>query len=392
MITPEDALSRLLALADRVAVETVPLAQAAGRWTAHQVFAHRTQPAHDLSAMDGYAIQSAHLDGPWKVVGESAAGKAFGQTVGLHQAVRIFTGAPLPENTDTILVQEDVARDGDDIRWTGDGSPRALQHVRLRGADFVQGQMLLDRGLRLTSARIALVAIGGHHVIPVRRRVKIALVSTGNELIATGEAARSDHHIPASNAIMIAAMLGDLPVEVTDFGIVRDDRATLSKVLLEASGHDVIVSTGGASVGDHDLVHPALLDAGAQMAFWKVAMRPGKPIMAGTLGKAVVLGLPGNPVSAFVTATLFAKPLIAHLSGASADQWPQIAVPLGASLPAVGIRTDFVRARSSEGRAFPLDGDSGMLVPLAQADMLIIRPAGTPAAAIGSSVRAILLA
>ena len=391
MITPDAALLRLLTLAAPVDTETLPLIEAAGRWAAAPVLALRTQPAHDLSAMDGYAIRHADMPGPWRVTSESAAGAPFAGMVGAGEAIRIFTGAAIPDGADSVIIQEDVTRDGETLTLTTDGPGHQGAHVRRTGSDFTAGQTLIEAGDPLTPARIGLAAIGGYAALPVRRRVRVALISTGDELVPIGTDPGPDH-LPSSNAIMLAAMMGSLPVEMTDFGIVPDDRAALASVFAEAADHDIIVTTGGASVGDHDLVQPALVDAGATIDFWKIAMRPGKPLMAGRLGKAVALGLPGNPVSAFVTATLFLKPLVAHLSGASIAAPPTLAARLATVLPVVGIRTDYIRAQWIDGAIAPLRGDSGMLVPLASATALIVRPAGSPPAATGDDVRVIILA
>ena len=391
MIAPDEALARLIALAGPVDVETLPLIEAAGRWTAEPVTALRTQPARDLSAMDGYAIRYADVPGPWRVVGESAAGSPYSDTVGAHEATRIFTGAALPRGTDSVVIQEDVTRDGDALTLGGDGPEHQGAHVRRAGSDFAAGQILIEAGERLTPARIGLAAIGGHATLPVRRRLRVAIISAGDELVPPGTDAGLDR-LPASNGIMLAAMLGALPVEIVDFGIVPDDRAALSDVFTQARDCDIIVTTGGASVGDHDLVQPALVDAGAAIDFWKIAMRPGKPLMAGRLGTAVALGLPGNPVSAFVTATLFLKPLIAHLSGAHDAAPSTLTATLGTDMPAVAIRTDYVRAIWIGGAISPLGGDSGMLVPLAAATALIVRPAGSPPARAGDTVTIIALA
>jgi molybdopterin molybdotransferase len=390
VITPDEALGRILALATPVKIEVCPLINATGRWTAAPVLARRTQPARDLSAMDGYAIRWAERAGPWQIVGESAAGAPFNGAVGPGDAVRIFTGAALPDGADSIIIQEDVARDADRVTRRGDGPHAAGAHIRRAGADFSTGQTLVASGDRLTPARIGLAAIGGRATLAVRRRIRLAIISTGDELAPIGADAGMDH-LPASNAAMIAAMLADMPVDVTDLGIIRDDCAALAAAFAQAADYDVMVSTGGVSVGDHDLVRPALIHAGATIDFWKIAMRPGKPLMAGRLGNAVALGLPGNPVSAFVTATLFLKPLIAHLSGAADPAPPTMTARLASALPAVDVRTDYVRARWEDGALAPLTGDSGMLVPLAVATALIIRPGGSPPASKGDDVTALML-
>jgi molybdopterin molybdotransferase len=385
VITPDEALARLLMLKGPVPIEHVPVADATNRWTAESVTARRTQPARDLSAMDGYAV--AHGPGPWTVIGESAAGAPYQGRVAPGEAVRIFTGAALPNGTDTVIIQEDVVRTGDLIAATSTPD----QHIRRAGSDFTQGQFLIAAGSRMTPSRIALAVMGGDATIAVRRRVRIALMSTGNELVPPGMDAGPDQ-LPASNAPMLASVLAALPCDVFDLGIIRDDFASLSDVYQKHDNYDVMVSTGGASVGDHDLVRPALTAAGATLDFWKVAMRPGKPLMAGTLGTTVMLGLPGNPVSAFVTATLFLKPLIAHLSGAADARQQVIVARLATPLPAVGERTDYVRALWDEGLIRPVGGDSGMIVPLASADALIVRWAGAAAAAAGDEVKMISLA
>ena len=390
MIAPAEALARLLALAKPVDIETVPLRDARHRFLAVPVVARRTQPSRHLSAMDGYAVRTADQAGPWRVVGQSAAGAPFDCSVGPSETVRIFTGAAIPDGADMVIVQEDVTRAGDRLKRNNEASDTSTLHIRRAGSDFTTGQILIDAGEPLTAARIGLAAMGGQARVAVRRRIRIAIISTGNELVPI-DAEPAPDRLPSSNAVMLGAMLGDLPVDVTDLGIIPDDRIALAAAFEGAADFDVIVSTGGASVGDHDLVQPALLDAGAAIDFWRIAMRPGKPMMAGRLGKAIVLGLPGNPVSAFVTATLFLKPLIAHLSGARSPEPRTICVRLAADMPAVGSRSDYVRAQWSDGAIMPLDGDSGMLVPLAAAQALIVRAAGSPRAAKGDDVEAIML-
>ena len=335
--------------------------------------------------MDGYAV--LHGAGPWRVIGESAAGAPFQAQVAAGEAVRIFTGAALPSGTDTVIIQEDVARTDDLIAATSASD----QHIRKAGSDFTRGQILIAAGCHLTPSRIALAVMGGHAQLAVRRRVRVALISTGNELVQPGIDAGPDR-LPASNAPMLASLLAHLPCDVTDLGIIPDDLASLSEIYQKHTDYDVMVSTGGASVGDHDLVRPALITAGATLDFWKVAMRPGKPLMAGTLGQTILLGLPGNPVSAFVTATLFLKPLIAQLSGAANPHPQSIIARLAAQLPAVGDRTDYVRAVWDNGAIRPLEGDSGMIVPLASAEVVIVRPAGSLPAVAGDDVMVISLA
>ena len=379
-----EAQRRLLARAMPMAEETCPLAEAAGRWAARDVAALRTQPASDLSSMDGYAIRFADLPGPWEVIGESAAGHGFGGGIGPGQALRIFTGAPLPPGADTVLVQEEAARDGSRLALAGEGPPHPGSSVRPRGLDFAQGDLLIRAGEAITPARIALAAIAGHAALPVRRKVRVALLSTGDELAPPGTPLGPDQ-IPETNRLLLAAQLAGLPVELIDLGILPDRQDVLEGAF-RALDCDLLVTTGGASVGDHDLVRPALEAAGAAIDFWKIALRPGKPMMAGRLGDAAVLGLPGNPVSAFVTATLFVRPLVARLAGA-ADPLPRTrTVTLGEPLPATGPRADYLRAELIDGHARAATiQDSSMLRTLARATCLIVRPAGAPEAKTGDS-------
>lgn len=379
-----EAQSRLLALGAPVAAETVPLAQSASRWAATDIHALRTQPSADLSAMDGYAIRFADMPGPWRVIGESAAGRAFAGEVNAGEAARIFTGAPVPAGADTVLVQEEAARDGDRLTLTGEGPPYQGRNIRRRGLDFNEGDLLIAAGQRLTPARLALAGVAGHAALPVHRKVRVALAATGDELVPAG-APIAGAQLPETNRLMLAAQLADLPVEIVDLGILPDHQPSL-EAAFRALDADVLVTTGGASVGDHDLVRPALEAAGATIHFWRIALRPGKPMMAGTLNGAVVIGLPGNPVSAFVTTQLFVRPLVASLSG-DADPLPRTRrVTLGEPLPENGGRTDYLRAELRDGRAYASTiQDSSMLRTLARATCLILRPPGAPAANPGDS-------
>ena len=391
LVPVAEAQARLFALADPVSTETLPIRQAAGRWAAADIAARRTQPVADLSAMDGYAIRFADLPGPWRVTGESAAGRPFAGTVATGEAVRIFTGAALPDGADTVLVQEEAAREGERLMLGGEGPAHRGRNVRARGLDFHDGDRLIAAGERLTPARIAVAATGGQGSLPVRRAVRVALAATGDELVPAGGPI-SGAQLPESNGVMLAAMLADLPVEIVDLGILPDRLDVLTEAFRSVEA-DLLVTTGGASVGDHDLVRPALLAAGGEIDFWRIALRPGKPMMAGRLGQALVLGLPGNPVSAFVTATLFVRPLIAHLAGA-ADPLPVTThALLGEDLPANGGRTDYLRARLEDGRAYASTiQDSSMLLTLARSTCLILRPAHAPAARAGESAEILVIA
>ncbi|QNA84273.1 molybdopterin molybdotransferase MoeA [Sphingomonas sp. So64.6b] len=386
-----EAQSRLFALAPRVSSETMPLRAAANRWAAADIVALRTQPTTDLSAMDGYAIRFADLPGPFTLVGESAAGRPFPGTVGANETARIFTGAAMPQGADTVMVQEEVARDGDIVTLAGEGPRRLGGNTRLKGLDFSTGDILVARGERLTPARIAVAATGGYGALQVGRPIRVAINATGDELTAPG-AAIDSAGLPESNGVMLAAMLADLPVEVIDLGILPD-RLDVMTAALSRVDADILVTTGGASVGDHDLVRPALEAAGGSIDFWRLALRPGKPMMAGRLRETVVLGLPGNPVSAFVTATLFLRPLIAAMSGA-ADPLPRTTpAMLGEALAANDHRQDFLRAETRDGRVFASTiQDSSMLRTLARADCLIVRAPHAPAAAAGEIVDTLRIA
>ncbi|RVT94972.1 molybdopterin molybdenumtransferase MoeA [Sphingomonas crocodyli] len=383
----------MLALASPLPVEQVSLIEAVGRYAAEPILARRTQPALPLSAMDGYAIRFAERPGPWTVIGESAAGGGLNRALAPGETARIFTGAPVPEGADAILIQEEATRDGDRLTMSGEGPKAVGEFVRPVGGDFAEGAALIAAGAPLNPAAIALAASGGHATLPVHRRPRVAILSTGDELVAPGEPTPGSL-LPASNGPMLAALLSALACAVADHGIVRDDLAAIREAFAKAAEtSDIIVTTGGASVGDHDLVLPALKAAGATIDFWKVAMKPGKPVMIARLGNAIVLGLPGNPVSAFVTATLFLKPLIAHLLG-SADPLPRaFAGTLAGPLPATGVRAEYPRARLIDGRVHPLIGqDSAGLSALAAADHLVVRPAHAPPALVGEQVELLSLA
>ncbi|WP_404709998.1 gephyrin-like molybdotransferase Glp [Sphingomonas sp. MMS24-J13] len=382
-----EAQARLLALARDLPIERAPFVEAIGRHAAEDIVAGRAQPAADLSAMDGYAIRFAELPGPWRVVGESRAGAGLDYALAPGEAARIFTGAPLPAGADTVLVQEEATRDGEVLRLSGEGPALKGYHVRAHGSDFAQGDILVAAGERLTPARIALAAMGGHGTVPVPRRPRITIISTGDELIRPGQPG-SGLALPASNGPMLAAMLAGLPAEVRDGGILPDRLDELTEGFAAAARDaDIIVTTGGASVGDHDLVRPALKAAGADMDFWRVRMRPGKPLMAGRLQDAIVLGLPGNPVSAFVTAFLFLLPLVRRLVGDTAPFPKGERMPLAGPLPKVTERTDFLRGLITPEGILPLSGqDSAALAMLARADALIVRAGEAPAAPVGEIV------
>lgn len=384
-----DALAQLLAGAEALPAETLPLDACAGRVLAADVQARLTQPPFAAAAMDGYAIRWADLHAPWQVVGESAAGHGWPGTLEAGQAVRIFTGAPLPAGADTIVVQEEVARDGNSARLAGEGPARQSAHIRARGQDFVAGAPLIAAGTRLAPPQLGLAAAAGHGALPVVRRPRVTLIATGDELVPPG-ATPGPGQIVSSVPAMLTALLRGAGAQVCDPGLVRDDRAALAAALNGAEA-DLILSIGGASVGDHDLVVPVLRALGAAIDFWKVAIRPGKPLLAGMLAGRRVLGLPGNPVSAFVTALLFAVPLIGRLGGRE-QALPMEIQPLATPLPANDGRRDHLRARRTPAgaEAFAVQ-DSAMLSRLAAADLLIIREPHAPPAAAGDPVTCIAL-
>lgn len=383
----EDAQARILALAPLLPLEAVPITAMHGRHLGEDIRAARTQPAADLSAMDGYAL--APGDGPWALVGESRAGTPFARALAAGECVRISTGAVVPDGADRVLLQEDAQRAKDEAGGdtiTATDLPPPGRHIRLRGFDFRAGDLLLTRGQLMTPARIALALAAGHTAAMAPRPLTVAVMDSGDELSAD-PASCAPHQLPASNAAMLAAMLAPLGCKVIRIGPVPDDRTALAAALTRAEGADILITSGGASVGDHDLIKPALADWGAETAFWKVAIKPGKPLLVATRGAQVVLGLPGNPVSCYVTAFLFALPLVRAGLGAAAPL-PETATALTAApLPAVGRRREFLRA-VREGDHVRLAGsqDSSALTALASADCLIDRPADAPALAPGSPV------
>jgi molybdopterin molybdotransferase len=391
MIPLEEAQARIFTLKAPVETEIVPLFDATGRWAATDIMAIRTQPAHDLSAMDGYAIRFADGNGPWTVVGESAAGRRYTHVVQANEAVRIFTGAVMPEGADTVIIQENIRRDGDVIYLVGDQPKQQGHNVRPSGGDFSENAIAIPAGAELHARHIALAAMAGHAQLTVRRKVRVAIMSTGDELVAPGLPCAEDQ-IPSSNDVMLAAMLARLPVEVTVLPVVQDDLSALKAQFEAVSDFDIIVTTGGASVGDHDLIVPALKAAGGQIDFWKIAMRPGKPVIAGRLKDAVVLGLPGNPVSAYVTAFLLLVPLIRHLGGAAEPLQQRLTAKTAVDLPANGPRTDHIRAQLHGGLLSPIGlNDSAMLAALSLSNALIIRDILAPVATSNSDVEYYLL-
>ena len=385
----EVAQARLLALAVPLPIERVTVAEALGRYLAEPLIARRTQPSADLSAMDGYAVQGADLPGPWRIIGESACGHPFAGQLGTSEAVRIATGALLPSGADTVVMQENCQRADD--RLTLLEPSAAGRHIRRAGMDFAAGRELLSAGTRLGPAQLGLALSAGHRLIAVRRAVRVAIIDSGDELTSDPEHC-ADHQIPASNGAMLAAMAASLPCQISHGAPVPDRIEALVAAFEDAAHNDLIVTSGGASVGDHDLLQPALEQWGATLDFWRVAIKPGKPLLVVRKGRTLVLGLPGNPVSSHVTAYLFMLPVLRALLGASAPLPRPITATLAAPLPAGGVRREFIRA-SWDGIAVDPRGnqDSGALATLAASNALIDRPAGAAAAPAGTPVPVYLL-
>ncbi|WP_206241031.1 molybdopterin molybdotransferase MoeA [Novosphingobium terrae] len=386
-----EAQQRLLSTITPLPVETLPIEQAARRWLAEPLAARRTQPAADLSAMDGYAMRAQDLPGPWRVVGESAAGHPWPHPVQPGEAIRIATGALMPAGADAMVLQEDVTRDGDHLTLTGDTPNPPGRHIRRTGLDFTQGTPLLPAGTRLGPAQIALAISGGHGSVSVRRLPRVTIIDSGDELVSPGTDPLP-HQIPASNGAMLAAMVGAVGAEVTRIGPVLDDLSALVAALQAAGEADLIVTSGGASVGDHDLIRPALEAWGAQLAFWRVAMRPGKPLMHARRGACHILGLPGNPVSGLVCGQFFLLPMLRAMMGASTVLPRRVSARLTAPVPAGGKRQEFLRGLWDGETVTPNPmRDSSALAAMAASNCLIDRPIDADAAEMGATVGIYLL-
>lgn len=389
LLSVDEAHRRLMALFAPVSVESVPLAKAAGRVLAEDVVAVRAQPPFAISAMDGYALRAADLRAgeALRVVGTAAAGKRFEGTVGVGEAVRIFTGAPIPPGADIVLIQEDADATG------GIVTPRAghdtAANIRPSGGDFDLGARI-GAPRRLGPADLALVAAMGADPVRVFRRPVVALLITGDELVMPGETPGPDQVI-ASNAFGLKAMLEAAGAEVRLLPIARDTAESLDLGFSLAAGADLLVTIGGASVGDLDLVRPAAAARGLDLEFHRIAMRPGKPLMAGRIGDAAFVGLPGNPVSALVTGRLFLLPAVERMLGLPGEFPARHAARLGAPVGANASRTHFMRARVETGpdgwRCTPFDRqDSSLLSVLAEANALLVRPAGDSARTLGEAI------
>ena len=378
MISVADALAQVLNLKDALEIEHVPLRAAAGRVLAQDVVAKRTQPPFAASSMDGYALRRAEVepDAMFKVIGEAAAGHRFSGTLKAGQAVRIFTGAPVPDGADFVVIQEDTSRRGDLL--TLGHKIGAKDNIRPAGGDFHVGQTLsAPRVLRPSD--IALLAAMNIDQVPVTRKPVVAILATGDELVQPGEQPGPDQII-ASNSYGLAAMCESMGAQARLLPAARDNEASLMRAFDLAQGADLIVTIGGASVGDHDLVAPVAAKMGMEQSFYKVAMRPGKPLMAGRMGDAAMIGLPGNPVSAMICGAVFVAPLLRKMLGLGQTPVVLHHARLGAALPPNGPREHYMRATWQDGKLVAADSqDSSLLTVLATADVLLVRPPDDPA-------------
>jgi molybdopterin molybdotransferase len=386
-----EALARVLDGADALGAETVKLDDAHGRVLAKDLIALRTQPPDAVSSMDGYAVRACDVaTAPVSLVliGEVAAGHPFDGEVRAGQAARIFTGGVMPAGADTVVIQELTGAEGKTV--TVNNATTKGRNIRPQGIDFKQGEALLRKGQRLGERDLMLAAAMNYPTLPVYRRPKVAVLGTGDELVAPGSRP-GPGEIVYSNGFAILAMARDNGADVTDLGIARDRIQDIAAAVRQArdGGADILVTTGGASVGEHDLVQRALASEGLALSFWRVALRPGRPMMHGRLGAMQVLGVPGNPVSAYVCSFLFLVPLIRRLSGRKDAELVPEPARLGRDLPANDERADYLRATltaSPDGPvATPLPAqDSSLMAALARADCLVIRAPNAPAAIAGS--------
>lgn len=375
MITVEEVLEHLFSLVEPLEMEVVPLGEAAGRVLTEPACARRDQPPFAASAMDGYALRAEEAvpGAQFNIIGESAAGHGFGGRVGAGEAVRIFTGAPVPEGADRVVIQEDVEREGN--RITLGEALDAGPHMRPQGADFAIGDTLAAPRI-LSPADIALLAAMNLPTVRVARKPVVALISTGDELVMPGDAPGPDQII-ASNTFGLKALLEQIGAQARILPIAQDNRASLEAAFGLAEGADLVVTIGGASVGDHDLVGDVAADLGMERAFYKVRMRPGKPLMAGRMGAAAMVGLPGNPVSAMVCGHVFLAPMIRKMLGLGAAPTPRRYARLTRDMEASGPREHYMRAEVKDGHITPEPRqDSALLSVLANANALMVRPAG----------------
>lgn len=398
MMPVDEAIQRILSKLPNLGSEIIPLAAANGRVLAKPLTSSHNQPPFDSSAMDGYAVRAAEVvpGRPLKLAGTAQAGARFIGLMEHGQCVRIFTGAPMPIGADAVIMQEEATAKGNQISF--DKPARPGQNLRKQGFDFRRGAELLPTGTALTPQMLSLAAGANQPTLTVTKRPRIAILATGDELVPPGTPLGPDQ-IVASNSFGLSALLAPYVESIIDLGIVPDDKPKLDAKLLEAfdAGIDILITTGGASVGDRDYVQEVLKDLGVEVDFWKLRMRPGKPLMFGTRGNTMIFGLPGNPVSAHVTATVILKPVLRALLGHPDPLWPRIGVPTLAALPPNGPRRHYMRGNLSRNdigflQVMPIfQTDSGHSSSLALADALIVQPEDHPGAPPGEIVEVIPL-
>jgi molybdopterin molybdotransferase len=397
LLSVDEALRRILSDVEPTAAETIGVEAAYRRTLAQPLAALLTQPPFDASAMDGYAVRTddiRRVPAKLTLIGEAAAGHPFFGNLGAGEAVRIFTGAPLPAGADAIVIQEDAERDGGSVTVREADIDRS--HIRTKGFDFQAGAVLLQAGRRLGAREMALAAAMGHGTLTVRRRPRVAILCTGDELVPPGSTL-GPGQIIVTNHLGVAALAEGAGAEPEFLGIARDTPESLEAHLARAEGADVIVTIGGASVGDHDLIAPVLKTQGLDLAFWKIAMRPGKPLLFGRLGATRVLGLPGNPVSSLVCARIFLVPLLRALLGDHPEPErlndARAAVAIGANGPRQQyMRATWAMAPDGIARVTPVRSqDSSLLSPLAEANCLIVRTPNAPPVDPGSPIQVLPL-
>lgn len=394
LLPVETALDRLHAALDQfgpVGTEDVSLLEAGGRVLAQPVIARHTQPPQAVSAMDGWAVRAADFGlapHTLRIVAEIAAGHPWDGVLAAGEAARIFTGAPLPAGADTVVIQENAERQGDHVRLLT--VPPPGKNVRVAGLDFQTGATVAAAGERLSARRVGVIAAAGHPWVTVRRRPRVALLATGDEVRRPGDPL-APGQIVSSNTYTLAALVRSFGGDPIVLPIAPDTLAGLAAAAQSAQGCDLLLTTGGASVGDHDLVREGLGAAGLSVDFWKIAMRPGKPLISGRFRDVPFLGLPGNPVSTVVGALLFVRPAVERLLGLPRQDLIPVHLPLAVDLPANDDRQDYVRARLDNGRIAPLPvQDSAMMHALAGADGLLVRPPFDPPQTAGTKMPIIL--
>lgn len=397
MLSLDDALAQVLALVEPLGSETIPLAEANGRVLAKPLRSGHNQPPFDASAMDGYAMRSADVipGRPLILVGTAQAGKRFAGLVAPGQCVRVFTGAPMPIGADAVVIQEDATANGNQIAFAATPAPGS--HVRKRGYDFAEGGELLPSGTVLSPNALILAGAASVPTVTVARRPSVALLTSGDELVTPGTPLGPDQ-IVAASGYGLAPMIAPWARSVTDLGIAPDQIPAIEGLLLRAFDDraDVVVTTGGASVGEHDLMQDVLRNLGVSLQLWRIAIRPGKPVMVGRRGHTLIFGLPGNPVSSIVGATLLLLPALRAMAGAANPIGARLRLPLYAALPANGERRHFQRGTllntASGTMVEPIaQTDSGHMSSLAAADVLIIQPEFDPGRAAGDIVDVIPL-